>query len=72
MNAKQAKDFLVVQAAAQAAMEGVALSELEKRMMYFTEGRDAVEDPSELNDEFEAQYDATEYESKVSRLLHRA
>jgi hypothetical protein len=26
----------------------------------------------ELNDEFEAQYDTTEYETKISRLLHHA
>jgi hypothetical protein len=72
MQVREAKDFLVTQTAEQAALEGVPLSDLEKRMMYFTEGPDAVEDPVKLNDEFEAQYDSEEYESKVSRLLHRA
>ena len=36
MQVREAKDFLVQQTAQQAQMEGVALSELEKRMMYFT------------------------------------
>jgi hypothetical protein len=69
---RQAKDFLVEQAARQAAIEGIPLSSLEKRMMYFTEGPDAVEDPVQLNDEFEAQYDMDEYESKTSQLLKHA
>jgi hypothetical protein len=45
----KAKDFLVEQAAVQAALDGVTLTDLEKRMMYFSEGPDATEDPTELN-----------------------
>ncbi len=37
MRVREAKDFLVQQTAEQARLEGVPLSELEKRMMYFTE-----------------------------------
>jgi hypothetical protein len=36
MQVREAKDFLAQQAAEQAQLEGVPLSELEKRMMYFT------------------------------------
>jgi hypothetical protein len=72
MQVREAKDFLVRQAAQQAALEGVSLSDLEKRMMYFTESPDAVEDPVKLHEEFEAQYDSEEYESKISKLLHHA
>jgi hypothetical protein len=72
MRTREAKDFLVAQTAEQAALEGVALSELEKRMMYFTEGAGASEDPTKLNEEFEAEYDSDEYEAKISRLLHHA
>jgi len=72
MRVREAKGFLVAQTAEQAALEGVPLSELEKRMMYFTESPDAVEDPVKLNEEFEAQYDSEEYESKVAKLLHNA
>jgi hypothetical protein len=69
---REAKDFLVAQTVEQAALEGIPLSELEKRMMYFTESQDAPEDPSTLNNDFEAQCDTTKYESKISRLLHHA
>lgn len=69
---KQAKDFLVQQASEQAALEGVQLSDLEKRMMYFTESDSSCEDPAALNEEFEAVYDTDEYETKVSELLHHA
>jgi hypothetical protein len=73
MNSKQAKDFLAQQTAEQAAREGVPLSDIEKRMMYFTESDAAsCDDPIELNAEFEKQYDNAEYEAKISRLLHHA
>lgn len=68
----KAKDFLVEQTAVQAALDGVTLTDLEKRMMYFTEGPDATEDPTVLNDEFEAEYEMATYEAKISKLLHRA
>jgi hypothetical protein len=72
MRVREAKDFLVQQTTQQAAIEGVSLSDLEKRMMYFTESEDAVEDPIRLNQEFEAKFDTDEYELKISGLLHRA
>ncbi len=72
MRAREAKDLLVAQTAEQAALEGVPLSDLEKRMMYFTESGYVPEDPLKLNDEFEAEYDTDEYEVKISRLLRHA
>jgi hypothetical protein len=72
MRVSEAKDFLVQQTAQQAQLEGVPLSNLEKRMMYFTESANATEDPIKLNEEFEAKYDTAEYESKISGLLNRA
>ncbi len=61
MKVRGAKDFLVTQTAEQAALEGVPLSDLEKRMMYFTESGYIPEDPIKLNEEFEAEYDSDEY-----------
>jgi hypothetical protein len=72
MRVSEAKDFLIQQTAEQALREGVSLSELEKRMMYFTESEDAVENPIALNEEFEAHYATDEYESKIARLLIHA
>jgi|SRR5712664_94744 len=68
----EAKDFLVRQTAEQATLENVPLSDLEKRMMYFTETGECPEDPIALNDAFEAAYDTAEYETKVSKLMHHA
>jgi hypothetical protein len=72
MTAQEAKDFLVGQAAQQASLDGVSLSDIEKRMMYFTASAEATEDPVALNNAFEAQYNTAEYETKVSRLLSHA
>jgi hypothetical protein len=73
MTAKDAKDFLVRETAEQAALDGVSLSELEKRMMYFVENDPgSCANPLDLNQEFEAQFDTAEYEAKIGRLLHHA
>ena len=69
---REAKDFLVAQTAEQAVLEDMPLSDLEKRMMYFTEGPGAIEDPATLNEEFEAQYDMAQYEKRISRLMGHA
>jgi hypothetical protein len=73
MDTKQAKDFLVAQAAEQAAIEGVPLADLEKRMMYFTESDPAsCPDPIALRDEFEGQFETPEYEAKMFKLFEHA
>lgn len=73
MNTKQAKDFLVQQVTEQAVLDNVSLSEIELKMMYFTESDPtSCPNPSEINDEFEVQYDTPEYEAKISRLLQHA
>ena len=69
MRVREAKDFLVQQAAEQAALENVPFSDLEKRVMYFTEAGDCPEDPIALNDAFEAEYNSAVYEKKISRLM---
>jgi hypothetical protein len=72
MVVREAKDFLVGETAGQARLEGVELSELEKRMMYFTESGYCPEDPIALHQEFEAECDAPEYEARIAKLLHHA
>lgn len=72
MRVLEAKDFLVQQTAEQAALENVSLSDLEKRMMYFTESGEMSEDPTALNEAFEAEYDTNEYESKIGKLMRHA
>jgi hypothetical protein len=73
VNTKQSKDFLAEQTVEQAALEGIPLADVEKRMLYFTESDStSCDNPIELNDEFETQCETKEYEMKISRLLHHA
>jgi hypothetical protein len=73
MNTRQAKDFLAQQAAEQATLDGTSLSDIERRMMYFTESDPkSCDDPLALNGEFEAQCDTAEYEAKMSLIIRHA
>jgi hypothetical protein len=72
MDALAAKNFLVEQTVEQAALDRVPLSDLEKRMMYFTERGEITEDPVGLNDAFESEHDNAEYEVKIGKLTRRA
>ena len=72
MRIREAKDFLVAQTAEQAAIEGLPLSDVERRMLYFTESGYVPEDPIKLNQEFEAENDSDKYEARISGLLHHA
>jgi hypothetical protein len=72
MNIREAKDFLVQKTGEQAALENVSFSDLERRMMYFTETGECPEDSIALNDAFEAEYDTERYETKVAKLMAHA
>jgi hypothetical protein len=72
MRVREAKDFLVQQTAEQAVLENVPLSDIEKRMMYFTETGECPEDPIALNAAFEAAYNTTGHEKKIFLLMARA
>lgn len=73
MDSNEAKDFLVGQTVQQAALEAIPFSDVEKRMMYFTEtDPSSCANPISLNDEFEAECETEEYEEKVSLLLQHA
>ena len=72
MNAREAKNFLVQQIVRQAAIENVPFSDLETRMLYFTENGAMSENPIELNSAFEAEHDNAAYEQKVSGLMKGA
>ena len=72
MNTKEAKDFLVWQTLEQACLDGVPLSDLERRMMYYMEGPEATEADTRLNEEFDAHFNTVEYERKIGSLLRHA
>jgi hypothetical protein len=67
MNARRGKDFLLDQTAKQAALDGVTLADIEKRMMYYTECDEGCDDPASLNEEFASDYSCPEYEPRIAR-----
>jgi hypothetical protein len=72
MNAVAAKQFLIARVIEEAELQQVLLSDVEKKMLYFTEVHPSLPDIYEINAEFERNYDAAEYEDKVAALLRNA
>lgn len=66
---REAKEFLVSRIVTEAQREGVPLSEIEAKMLYFSETHWAPPDFMEVNDAFERDYDNAEYEQKVAALI---
>jgi hypothetical protein len=66
---REAKEFLVAQIVEEAQREGVSLSEVERKMLYFTETGWTLPDMMQVNDEFDRDYDQNEYEEKIAKLI---
>jgi hypothetical protein len=56
----------------EAESENVQLSEVERKMLYFTEAYPSLPDIYDVNAEFERTFNSDEYEAKVARLLKNA
>jgi hypothetical protein len=69
LRAQQAKEFLVSQILEQARRENVPLSEIERKMLYFTETEETL---PQVNEQFERDYDDSAYEKKIAGLLRKA
>jgi hypothetical protein len=68
-NAREAKEFLVSEIADEAQRENVPLSDVERKMLYFSETHWAPPDIMEVNDAFDREYDQTAYEKKIAELV---
>jgi hypothetical protein len=66
-----AKNFLADRIAAEAKREGVPLSEIERKMLYFTETGWTLPDMAAVSAEFDLAYDQGEYERKIAGLVAR-
>ncbi|HTU32389.1 MAG TPA: hypothetical protein VMF66_01150 [Candidatus Acidoferrum sp.] len=71
-SALEAKEFLVSRIVAEAQHENVPLSEIERKMLYFSETAWTLPDIMEVNDEFDREYDQNGYEKKVAGLIRNA
>jgi hypothetical protein len=72
MDSAAAKEFLIARVTKEADMENVPLSEVERKMLYFTEVYPSLPDIYEVNAEFERTCDSDEYERKITDLLRKA
>jgi hypothetical protein len=72
MEPTAAKQFLISKVVEEAKVEQVSLSEIEKKMLYFTELYPSLPDIYEVNTEFERDYDSDVYEAKIAGLLKNA
>jgi hypothetical protein len=72
MEPTAAKEFIISRVIEEAAAKKVNLSDVEKKMLYFTEGHSSLPDIYEINAEFERSYNSDEYEAKVVKLLKNA
>jgi hypothetical protein len=69
---REALDFIASQIADQAQRDGVPLSEVERKMLYFSETAWTLPDILEVSDEFDRDYDQGVYEKKISQLIKKA
>jgi len=72
MDSAAAKQFLISRVIEEAEFQNVPLSEVEKKMLYFTEVYPSLPDIYEVSAEFERDYDSDEYEQKIAGLLRKA
>jgi hypothetical protein len=68
-SARKAKEFLVSKIDTEAQRENASLSDIERKMLYFSESGWSLPDILEVNDEFEREYDRNKYERKVAKLI---
>lgn len=66
---RQAKEYLVERIVSEARREQVPLSEIERKMLYFSETGWTLPNMLEVNAEFERDYDNAEYEQKIAGLV---
>jgi hypothetical protein len=67
-----AKEFIVSRITDQAALENVDLSEVERKMLYFSERHPSLPDISDVATEFDQNYNMYEYEAKIVGLVRNA
>jgi len=68
---REALDYLSARIAAEAARENVPFSEVERKMLYFSETDWTLPDIAAVNVKFNRDYDENEYERKISGLVRK-
>jgi len=68
---REAKDFLANSIAEEAQRNGTPLTEVERKMLYFTETGWTLPDMNEVSAEFDRDYDQRDYERKIGELVNK-
>jgi len=63
---RQAKDFLAGKIADEAVRKGTPLTQVERKMLYFSETGWTLPDMAQVSEEFDRDYDQDEYERKIA------
>src|ERR1700730_8941297 len=71
-NDREALDFIASRIAGEAQREGVSFSEIERKMLYFSETAWTLPEIWDVSDEFDQNYEQGTYERKVSQLIKKA
>jgi hypothetical protein len=69
---QEALDFVASRIADEAQREGAPLSQVERKMLYFSETAWTLPDIWDVNDEFVRKYQQDGYEKKISQLIKKA
>ena len=69
---QEAKEVLISQIVEQAQRENIPLSEVERKMLYFTESGWTLPDIMKVSEDFDRDYDQAEYERKIAKLFTKA
>ncbi|HEX4309834.1 MAG TPA: hypothetical protein VHZ25_07385 [Acidobacteriaceae bacterium] len=68
--AREAKEYLIGRIVAQAEQDGVELSEIERKMLYFSETAWTLPDMAEVSGKFDQDHNQEAYEAKIAEVVH--
>jgi hypothetical protein len=71
-SARDAKEFLIARIVEEAKRENIPLSEVERKMLYFSETHWTLPDITSVSEQFDHEYNQDEYEEKITRLIKEA
>jgi hypothetical protein len=69
---REPKEFLISKIVEEAQRENVPLSDVERKMLYFTESGWTLPDIMKVSEDFDREYDQDKYERKIAKLVRKA
>jgi hypothetical protein len=68
---REAKEYLIRRIVAQAHRDSIPLSDIEQKMLHFSETGWTLPNMMEISQEFDQTYEQDEYESKIGQIIRR-